>query len=111
MGTDENGWMEFGRRLGIRVLAPAEIDLGGVKARFTALLPQFGGPAGMVVDADWSVIGPHSDALSASGYGYSCVGARKPENFDDAEATAAAREMLADWGWTSAAPKPAWLRD
>jgi hypothetical protein len=109
MKTDADLWLELGRRLRIDVIAPIEIEVGGVKARFTALLPQFGAPAGMIVDADWEAIGPHKSALLAGGYGFSCVGAGDAADLDDPEAMASAREMLADWGWSSNSPKPEWL--
>jgi len=109
MKTDADYWMEFGRRLGVTVIAPVEIELAGVKAHFTALLPQFGAPAGMIVDADWEIIEPHASALNAAGFGFSCVGAGDPSDLDDPDLMASGREMLADWGWSSASPKPDWL--
>src|SRR3954462_12722818 len=99
MKTDANCWLEFGRRLGIEVIAPVEIELAGVKAHFTALLPQFGAPAGMIVDADWDKIEPHKSALLAAGYGFSCVSAGDTADLDYPQRMAAAREMLADWRW------------
>ena len=104
MGADAEYWHEIGRRLGIEVVAPVRLVLSGAEARFTALLPQFGGPAGMIVDADWSAIAPHASALSLAGYGYSCVGT------GDVSAKPPIA-MFADWGWTSAEPKPEWLAD
>ena len=107
MDLDAEHWLELGRRLGIEVIAPVEIELAGGKARFTALLPQFGAPSGMIVDADWSAIEPHTVALAEAGFGYSCVGAGN--DLDNPEAVAASREMLADWGWSGASPAPDWL--
>jgi hypothetical protein len=107
--TDADLWLELGRRLGIEVIAPVEIEFAGIKAHFTALLPQFGAPSGMIVDADWKAIEPHKSALLAAGYGYSCVGAGDAADVDDFDAMASAREMLADWGWSSNSPKPHWL--
>jgi hypothetical protein len=103
MGKDADYWLAIGRRLEIEVVAPVDLELAGVQARFTALLPQFGGPAGMIVDANWSAIEPHASALTAAGYGYSCVEAGDAANANLPIA------MLADWGWTSSAPKPGWL--
>ena len=102
MSTDADYWLDVGRQLGIEVIAPCRLVLSGVETRFTALLPQFGGAVGMVVDADWSAIAPHASALSAAGYGYSCVAA------GDASG-APPTDMLADWGWTSSQTKPEWL--
>jgi hypothetical protein len=103
MGNDADYWVEIGRRLGIEVIAPANLKVPGIETQFTALLPQFGAASGMVVDADWNAIEPHRAALTAAGYGYSCVTA------GDAADTDSVTEMLADWGWTSASPKPDWL--
>jgi hypothetical protein len=110
MSTDAQHWLELGWRLGIEVIAPVELDLAGVKADFTALLPQFGAPAGMIVDADWAKIEPHTSALLAAGYAYSCVDGREAADFDDPEVLACTGEMLADWGWSSDSAKPEWLR-
>jgi hypothetical protein len=109
MSKDSCHWLELGRRFGIEVIAPVEIELAGAKAQFAALLPQFGAPSGMIVDADWKVIEPHKSALLSAGYGYSCVVAGDPAEFNDPEILAIAGEMLADWGWSSASPKPEWL--
>jgi hypothetical protein len=110
MESDANYWRELGRRLGVTVVAPVEIELFGSKATFTALLPDFGAPCGMVVDADWGMIEPHESALLAAGYGFSCVSAGNVAYFDDPEAIESVCEMLADWSWSSASPKPNWLR-
>ena len=106
MTTDVDCWLDFARRLGIEIVAPFDLELDGVQMHFTALLPQFGAPAGMVVDADWDVIKPHQSSLLAAGYGFSCVGPGKP-----ADDVSDGNEMLSDWGWTTASPKPGWLRD
>jgi hypothetical protein len=110
MNTDTEQWLELGRRLGIEVAAPVEIELAGAKAQFTALLPQFGAPLGMIVDADWDAIEPHKSALLAAGYGFSCVDGGDPADFDDPEILSVRRDMLADWGWSSASPKRDWLQ-
>ncbi len=102
-------WRELGRFFGIEVITPLEIELSGVKVRFTALLPQFGAAKGLIVDANWDAIAPHESALLNAGYGFSCVGAGDPNRFDKPDETNSAREMLVDWGWTDAAPAPEWL--
>jgi hypothetical protein len=58
---------------------------------------------GMVVDPDYAVLRPHTDVLIANGYGFSAV--EISELYDDV----AVIEMLADWGWNSARPRPVWL--
>jgi hypothetical protein len=111
MKTDADCWLDLAHRLGIEIIAPFNLELSGVRVKFTALLPQFGAPAGMVVDADWSNIDPHQSSLLAAGYGFSCVGPGDPTDLDDPEQMAATREMLADWGWSGASPKPDWLAE
>jgi len=102
MATDAENWIVVARRLGIEIVAPFNVELSGAQAQFTALLPQFGAPAGMVVDADWATIQPHQSSLRAAGYGYSCVEPPEPDaNID---------EMLSDWGWSASSPKPDWLK-
>jgi len=103
MTTDADYWLGLASRLGIEIVAPFNLELAGVKMHFTALFPQFGAPAGMVVDADWAAIQPHQSSLLAAGYGFSCAAPPKPDaNID---------EMLSDWGWSSPLPKPDWLKD
>ena len=106
MKSDVDCWLELADRLGIEIVTPFNLDLSGVQMFFTALLPQFGAQAGMVVDADWTVIEPHQTSLLAAGYGFSCVGPGDP-----ARDLTSVREMLSDWGWTGATSKPDWIRD
>lgn len=106
MASEVECWWDLGRRLGIEVIAPIELQLGGVQVHFTALLPQFGGRRGMVVDNDSDTIWQHRSELVGAGYGYSCVGcAHQPDDLEPG------REMLADWGWASDLPEPEWLRE
>jgi hypothetical protein len=92
--------------LDIEVVAPCHLDLSGVRMQFTALLPQFGAPAGKVLDADWASIEPHTSSLLTAGYGFSCVGSGDP-----ADDIAGVQEMLSDWGWSATSPKPDWVSD
>jgi hypothetical protein len=103
MKSTAEHWRELGSRLGIEVIAPCELELDGRRVGFTALLPQFGAPRGMVVDADYDVIEPHRSSLLAAGYGYSCCELRDNAGEDPPI------EMLADWGWSGESPKPNWL--
>jgi hypothetical protein len=105
MKTDADRWLDLAHRLGIEIVAPFNVELAGVQMHFTALLPQFGATSGMVIDANWVVIEPHLTSFLAAGYGFSCVGPG-----DAADDIVDAHEMLSDWGWTSASPKPDWLR-
>jgi len=104
METDAENWKALAHRLGIDIIAPFDVELSGVQMHFTALLPQFGAPAGMVIDTDWTAIEPHQSSLRAAGYGFACVEPGDPTDIISAQ------EMLSDWGWTSTSPKPDWLQ-
>jgi hypothetical protein len=96
-------WRQLGNHLGIEVVSPFVFESDQGLVEFTALLPQFGAPRGMVVDGDWEVMGPHADALSDAGYGFSCC---EGGEYDDNDPPL---DMLRDWGWSGTAPKPDWL--
>jgi hypothetical protein len=96
-------WHRLAERLDILVIAPFSINLNGNAGAFTAMLPQFGGAAGMVVDPEWSAIEPFEVALIEAGYGFSCVA------LDEDCADASAKEMLSDWSWNGTGEKPLWL--
>jgi hypothetical protein len=105
MTSEAECWLNLGRRLGVEVVAPIEVRVGGDQMHFTALLPQFGAPLGMLVDSDSDLMWGRRDELVAARYGFSCVVCTESEI--DLESV---REMLADWGWSSDQPKPDWLR-
>ena len=105
MKTDSDRWQVIADHLGIKIIAPFELELSDSKLHFTALFPQFGSANGMVVDADWGLIAPHQSRLLAAGYGFSCV--RPRDQPDDLTGFC---EVLSDWGWTCASSKPDWLR-
>ncbi len=88
--------------LGLQIIAPATVSLGSQTATFTALLLQFGGKNGMIVDPDWMTISPLADALVRLGYGYSVV---ELDHITDDDGP---QKMLRDWGWTAAEAKPSW---
>jgi hypothetical protein len=102
MSNQVDRWRELASRLRFEVIAPATIRLLDGSATFTALLPQFGGNAGMIADPDWETISPYADALFTLGYGYSAV------EIGDGPDYESAKEMLRDWGWSAAGPKPSW---
>lgn len=102
MAPEQGHWLSVVADLGVQVIAPYAVAINGTQVTFTAFFPQFGGPSGMVIDPNWSLIGPHAEALSASGFGYSCVRLDKI----DYESM---RELLVDWTWNGAAgDKPPW---
>lgn len=106
MSVDEEislAWREAAVRLGVRVIAPYELQLsdGGVIA-VEAFLPDFGGSSGAVavaIDDDTrarlaAAAGPYVSRLS-SAY----------RSFDEQ----LFRETLDDWGWCApASPPPPW---
>lgn len=100
---ETNYWQHLGNHLGIEVVSPFVFQSDQGPVEFTALLPQFGARQGMVVDGDWGVIGPHADALSDAGYGFSCC---EGGEYDDTDPPL---DMLRDWDWSSPKPKPDWL--
>lgn len=103
MASEHESWLAVAADLGVRVISPFELIVHGTRVAFTALLPQFGGSAGMIIDPDWSVIKPHADALTKAGYGYSCISI-------DGSAPDEMRDVLLDWGWNgTTAQKPDWL--
>lgn len=96
-------WLAVAKQLNVQVTAPYETTLYGKQITFAAYFQHFGGLCGIVTDPDWSVISPHVDALSAAGFGYSCVSFEKEIDLESL------REVLADWGWTgSPEDKPQW---
>ena len=102
MSTEVDRWREIASRLGIEIVAPATIALGDGNAIFTALLPQFGAKNGMIAEPNWNALSPFADTLTRLGYAFSAV--EVGSDGDDESA----KEMLRDWGWSAAEPKPAW---
>jgi hypothetical protein len=102
MSNPADNWRELASRLGVQVIAPASIPIGNRSALFAALLPQFGAKHGMIAHPDWEAISPHADTLARLGYGFSAV--EIDGDLDDESA----KEMLRDWGWSAAEPKPSW---
>ena len=103
MSSESERWKHLANRLGIEAVAPFALDVSGKRAVFAALIPQFGGTAGMIVDPDWSTIEPHQESLLSAGYGFSCL------ELGDADDDDSAREMFSDWGWSSDGQPPDWL--
>ena len=84
MISEIDSWRSIAATLGVKVISPVNLTVDGAYLTFTALLPQFGFAAGMIIDPDWSVIEPHTHALLEAGYGFSCVsiGGRTPKSID-----------------------------
>jgi hypothetical protein len=89
--------------LGVKVVTPFELEIDGQWAAFTALIVDFGGSPGIVIDPDWSVREPHVEALTKAGLGYSCVRVDGGDTND-------LMELLRDWTWTGPRERrPSWL--
>ena len=96
-------WKELAERLSIVAVVPFQLEIEGDQVVFTALLPQFGGAAGLVADPEWAVIEPYAAALIERGFGFSAVTLDKVFDSDSAQ------EMLRDWGWSDDEARPEWL--
>jgi hypothetical protein len=103
MDDAAESWLLQAAALGIEVVSPFEVELGGRHAVFAAMIRDFGGSPGIVVDPAWSVIEPHVDALVEAGFGYSCLEMEGNEIGD-------LIEVLRDWTWTGPRERrPSWL--
>jgi len=97
-------WRIVAIQLGVQFVAPFSLRLpDGTLWEFSALLPQFGGKHGMLIDAEISVAA-FAEAVAA-GYGVSSMLAEHhhlpidPEGYID---------CLVDWGWVGQGAAPAW---
>jgi hypothetical protein len=98
--TITDAWVEAGRRLGVRVVAPHQIGT----ETYLAYLPDFGGPTGMVIAPLKSPAEGNADGVAEAGLYLSRVSeAYASDDLDLFRAT------LNDWGWYgSDASRPAW---
>ena len=101
-------WKKVAEDLKIEVISPFEVILSdGTCFVVSALIKDFGGPKGMLVDADYDVLRPHLRGIRASGYGYSSSLGSAPEKYDRASMI----DVLRDWEWSGdVARKPDWMR-
>jgi len=97
-------WRSVAAELGLEFVAPVSLPLpDGTEWEFAALLPQFGGEHGMLIDTEHSVAA-FAAAVDA-GYGVSSMLAEHhhlpidPGNYVD---------CLIDWGWVGQGAVPAW---
>jgi hypothetical protein len=104
-------WMDASQRLQFRIVAPYVLEVEGQTANCIAFLPDFGGPAGMIIGA---LIGPDlkrdSELLKL---------ARKKELFSSfvnllgwlSYDEALFKEALEDWGYYGRAENcPSWFQ-
>ncbi len=104
-------WQFAQRELQIRVTAPFNFSVAETTHDCIAFLPDFGGPAGMVIDAiSPSTFRPPPAVLAAAekaGYYWSLINVATYRRFE-AETF---KEALRDWGYTGPAPlQPEWLQ-
>ena len=97
-------WRIVASELGLQFVAPFSLVLpDGTQWEFAALLPQFGGGQGMLIDAEHSAAA--FDAAASAGYGVSSMVTESPslpvEPSDYIE-------CLVDWGWTGESAAPHW---
>ena len=99
---ESEAWLELGRQLGFRVVAPYAFAVGGARFACVAMLPDFGSPRGMLVR-----VGPESSAFmaaaTAAGFGYSHLSIIDchPDSLAD---------VLSAWGWSGPPDaRPGWL--
>jgi len=105
--TEVQFWKRAAQDLGIEIETPSRLALpGGANLYISALVKHFGFRRGMVVDADYSVISPHIQALKENGFGYCGNLGGPPETYDRAGKI----KVLTDWGWSGPPDKrPSWL--
>lgn len=96
-------WRTVATVLGLQFVAPVSLPLSdGTQWEFAALLPQFGGERGMLVDVEHSAA--VFDAAVAGGYGISSMLAERRHPIDPQDYV----ECLVDWGWVGPGAAPAW---
>jgi hypothetical protein len=100
-------WRKASADLGIEIIAPFELVLPfGQNLTVSALVKDFGLPNGMIVNADYSLLRPHTKAIENAGYGYASGLGKEPNKYDRAQLI----DVLKDWGWTGATErKPTWI--
>ena len=101
MATQSECWKSIADELGFRVIAPFVYKSSDGEVEFAAMLPDFGGESGIIVDPNLDKIEPWTNDLDRDGFGYSCITV-------DGNADGMI-DVLEDWTWTSSAAKPAWL--
>ena len=100
-------WQQAGRLLGFVVEAPYVVMLAdGLSLKFSARLPDFGAPSGMLLSDAYGHFAPHANELARAGYGYSVLDASANEAFIRGDVI----ELLQDWGWSSSSTcAPVWF--
>ncbi len=106
MGIDAEtrAWIEAGRRMGFRVIAPFVFRFSGREHSCVALLPDFGSAKGMLIRSQ-NADGTFMSDASEAGFGFTHVEIAGASN-------QGLIDMLSDWGWAGAASaRPTWIRN
>jgi hypothetical protein len=105
--TLRDQWRAVASGLSIRIVAPYVLHLAdGSELEFSALLPQFGSPHGMLIDPE-----PTPEAIEAAiaaGFGFSTM---DPETHHLPISPLDYVDCLVDWGWSDSGTAPQWYVD
>ena len=95
--------------LGLELVIPFTLILReGVQIDAQALMPQLGGPKGMIIVTHYNDLRGMDSELERLGYGFSVFGEPNPSEHFDLESYV---EMFSDWGWGNLdGGKPNWMR-
>ena len=97
-------WRKIATELNILFVTPYELPLsGGSTWIFAGLLPQFGSPRGILIDARHSSMA--FEAASEAGFG---VTSMLPERLDSPVNASDYIDCLQDWGWFGPGAPPEW---
>ncbi len=108
MNTQQDFLARACEDLGIRIVSPYDLELDeGAKIMAIALLPDLGGPKGMLIVKHFDALVGHTDHLVECGFSYSVLDDPLPNEAFDCESY---KEMFRDWGWGNDKTKtPQWM--
>ena len=100
-------WKRVANDLGLEIVSPYEVILpSGSRIRAPVLVRHIGGPKGILVVSDDSIV-DWSDEIVQAGYGFSVLSEPEPSDEYDLDVFI---ELLSDWGWYGPeSERPAWL--
>jgi hypothetical protein len=97
-------WRSVASELGLQFVAPFSLALAdGSHWEFAALLPQFGGGQGMLIDSEHSAA-----AFAAAAFAGYRVSSMLPESHHLPVDASNYIECLVDWGWAGESAAPNW---
>lgn len=95
------------KELELSIVAPFSLKISNIELRAVALLPQLGGPKGMIILGNNNEYPDFGVEILKLGYSYSTLDEPLSGEIFDLEVYI---EMFSDWGWGWAeASKPAWM--